>query len=96
MRAIQVRYKGVFRMKGAGYSSSRIVMPTKMVRIWTSGTLTMIATNGAELGPGLQRQSYLTLAAVVGQHLHDALLGGGVHPDTANKIPEELPVEDAP
>jgi hypothetical protein len=56
----------------------------------------MIATNGAELGPGLQRQCYLTLAAEVGQHLHDALLGGRIHPDTANKIPEEFSVEDAP
>lgn len=72
-----------------------------------TGTVTMIAMKGAEFAPGLCKlqsrgedgnfsMPRQKSGVVKTFYAHDALLSGGIHPHTSNKVPEELAEEETP
>jgi hypothetical protein len=90
---------------GAGNSMTRARIESKSVKIWRTGTSTMIATNGLELAPGLDDQSlmsrrsemmYMIPAGPRVPPLDSKLCLRGCERDDSHDVPEEFTVKEGP
>jgi hypothetical protein len=90
---------------GAGNSMTRARIESKSVKIWRTGTSTMIATNGRELAPGLDDQSsmsrrservYMIPAGPRVPPLNNQLYPEGYDRDDSHDVPEEFTIEEGP